>query len=119
MQRAADALQGVIAGVFGPGEPQAGPCRRASADTTQYEMSRLIRDLQLVGACGRKSRTADKRQCFLEAARLAPRPADQTFALILAHTGTRVSEALAVRPMDIGIEAASIRIRTLKRPAEH
>ena len=50
---------------------------------------------------------------------LAPRPADQTFALILAHTGTRVSEALAGRPMDIDLEAASIRIRTLKRRAEH
>ena len=44
--------------------------------------------------------------------------ADQTFALTLAHTGARVSEALAVRPMDIDLEAASIRIRTLKRRAE-
>ena len=41
--------------------------------------------------------------------------ADQTFA----HTGARVSEALAVRPMDIDLEAASIPIRTLKRHAEH
>ena len=45
--------------------------------------------------------------------------ADQTFALTLAHTGARVSEALAVRPMDIDLEAASIPIRTLKRHAEH
>ena len=82
-------------------------------------MSHLIRDLQLVDARGRKYRIADARQRFLEAACLAPRPADQTFALTLAHTGARVSEALAVRPMDIVLEAASIRIRTLKRRAEH
>ena len=81
--------------------------------------SRLIRDLQLVDASGRNYLIADERQRFLEAARLAPRPADQTFALTLALTGTRVSEALAVRPMDIDLEAASIRIRTLKRRAEH
>ena len=47
-----------------------------------------------------------------------PRPADQTFALTLAHTGARVSEALAVRPMDIDLEAASIRIGTLKHRTE-
>ena len=62
---------------------------------------------------------ADEHQRLLEAARLAPRPADQTFALTLALTGARISEALAVRPMDIDIEATSIRIRTLKRRAEH
>ena len=63
----------------------------------------------------------DRHELFghLEAARLAPRPADQTFALTLAHTGARVSEALAVRPMDIDLKAASIRVRTLKRRAEH
>ena len=82
-------------------------------------MSRLIRDLQLVDTRGRKYLTADERQRFLEAARLAPRPADQTFALTLAHTGARVSEALAVRATDIDLGAASIRIRTLKRRAEH
>ena len=63
----------------------------------------------------------DRHELFghLEAARLAPRPADQTFALTLAHTGARVSEALAVQPMDIDLKAASIRVRTLKRRAEH
>ena len=82
-------------------------------------MSRLIRDLQLVNARGRKYLTADKRQRFLEAARLTPRPADQTLTLTVAHTGARVSEAPAVRPMDIDLKAASIQIRTLKRRAEH
>ena len=46
---------------------------------------------------------------------VAPR---QTFALTLVHTATRVSEALAIRPFDVDLEAVSIRIRTLKRRAE-
>ena len=48
----------------------------------------------------------------------APRPADQTFAITLTHTGARVSEALAICPRDVDLEAASIRIRTLKRRVE-
>ena len=47
-----------------------------------------------------------------------PPPADQTFTLTLAHTGARVSEALAICPRDVDLDAASIRIRTLKRRAE-
>ena len=58
----------MIAGVFGPGDPQAGPCRRAWADTTPREMSRLIRDLQLVDACGRKYLATDERRHFLKVA---------------------------------------------------
>ena len=81
-------------------------------------MSRLVRDLQLVDARGRKYLAADERWRFLEAAARAPRPADQTFALTLAHTGARVSEALAICPRDVDLEAASIRIRTLKRRTE-
>ena len=81
-------------------------------------MSRLVRDLQLVDARGRKYLAADERRRFLEAAVRAPRPADQTFALTLAHTGARVSEVLAMCPRDVDLEAASIRIRTLKRRAE-
>ena len=119
LRPAADPLQTAVAAFTELQDAQAGPCGTATVDTTSSEMSRLIRDLQLVDARGRKYLTADERQRFLEAARLAPRPADQTFAHILAHTGTRVSEALAVRPMDIDHEAASIRIRTLKRRAEH
>ena len=82
-------------------------------------MSRLVRDLQLVDARGRKYLAADERRRFLEAAARASRPTDQTFALTLAHTGARVSEALAVCPGDVDLEAASIRIQTLKRRAEH
>ena len=119
MRSAADPLKAAIAAFSALQNARAGPCGATTVDITLGEMSRLIRDLQLVDTRGRKYLTADERQRFLEAARLAPRPADQTFALTLAHTGARVSEALAVRPTDIDIEAASIRIRTLKRRAEH
>ena len=81
-------------------------------------MSRPVRDLQLVDARGCKYVAADERQRFLEAAARAPRPADQTFALTLTHTGARVSEAVAICPRDVDLEAASIRTRTLKRRAE-
>ena len=77
-------------------------------------MSRLVRDLQLVDARGRKYLAADERRCFLEAAAQAPQPVDQTFV----HTGARVSEALAICPRDVDLKATSIRIRTLKRRAE-
>ena len=77
-------------------------------------MCRLFRDLQLVDARGRKYLAADERWRFLEAAARTSRPADQTFA----HTGARVSEALAVCPKDVDLEAGSIRIRTPKRRAE-
>ena len=98
-------------------EHHAGHCGRSGTDTTLSEISRLVRDLQLVDACGRKYLAADERRRFLEAARV-PRPADQTFALTLAHTGARVSEALAIRLRDVDLEAATNRIRTLKRRAE-
>ena len=78
------------------------------------EMSRLIRNLQLIDAHDCKYFAANKRRRFLEAARLAPRHRDQTFALTVA----RVSKALAIRSVDVDLEATSIRIRTLKRCAE-
>ena len=81
-------------------------------------MARLIRDMQLVDARGRKYLTAEERGRFLAVAARAAHPADQTFALVLAHTGARVSEALAVRPLDVDLDASAIRIRTLKRRAE-
>ena len=111
-------LQGAIAGVSEFRESQAGTCGTTLSHIWLCEISRLVRDLQLVDARGRKYLAADERRRFLEAAARAPRPADQTFALTLAHTGARVSEALAVCPRDVYLEAASIRIRTLKRRAE-
>lgn len=73
----------------------------------------------LVGARGRKYLTAAERTRFLAAARADPRPAVQTFAATLAHTGARISEALAIRACDVDIDAAEIRIATLKRRREH
>ena len=65
---ATDPLQAAIAADPSFPDAQVKPCGRATADTTLCEMSRLIRDLQLVNARGRKYLTADKRQRFLEAA---------------------------------------------------
>ena len=39
----------------------------------------------------------------------------QTLARTLAMTGARVSEALALRACDVDLEAAELRIATLKR----
>ena len=68
---------------------------------------------------GRKYLTEEERSRFLEAVRKHQRPEVQTFALTLAHTGCRISEALAIRGCDIDLEAAEVRISTLKRRREH
>ena len=73
----------------------------------------------LVDRRGRKYLTEQERERFLAAAATEPTPDRQTFALTLAHSGARLSEVLALRPVDIDLEAAAIRIRTLKRRAEH
>ena len=75
--------------------------------------------IQLVDAKGRKYLTHEERGRFLAAAAREGKPDRQTFALTLAHSGTRLSEVLALRPADIDLDASSIRIRTLKRRAEH
>ena len=75
--------------------------------------------IQLVDGRGRKYLTAAERARFLAAAAREPKPERQTFALTLAHSGARLSEVLALRPTDIDLDAAAIRIRTLKRRAEH
>ena len=51
----------------------------------------------LLGARGRKYLTAEERNRFLAAVRKNPRPAVQTFAATLAHTGARIFEAPAAR----------------------
>ena len=75
--------------------------------------------IQLADGRGRKYLTAEERERFLAAAARAKRPERQTFALTLAHSGARLSEVLALRPRDVDLDAATIRIRTLKRRAEH
>ena len=53
------------------------------------------------------------------AVRAYPRPQVQTLARTLALTGCRVSEALSIRACDVDLDAAEIRIATLKRRREH
>ena len=71
---------------------------------------------------GRKYLTAEERARFLAAVRAHRQPAVQTLetlARTLAMTGCRVSETLALRPCDVDLEAAELRIATLKRRREH
>ena len=75
--------------------------------------------IRLVDGRGRKYLTAEERERFLAAAAREPKPEQQIFALVLTHSGARLSEVLALRPRDIDLDAAAIRIRTLKRCAEH
>ena len=76
-------------------------------------------DASLIDARGRKYLTADERSRFLAAVRAHPKPPVQTLARTLALTGCRVSEALSVRACDVDLDAAEIRIATLKRRQEH
>ena len=79
-------------------------------------MSRIDRPAgELVDARGRKYLTTEERSRFLGAVRAHPRPTVQTLARTLALTGCRVSEALAIRACDVDLEAAELRIATLKR----
>ena len=68
---------------------------------------------ELVNGKGRKYLTGDERDRFVAAARADPRPAVQTFAATLAHTGARISEVLAIRAGDVDVESSEVRIATL------
>lgn len=57
---------------------------------------------------------ASERQRFLVAAKRFP-PLQRTLCLTLLYTGCRISEALALTPASIQIEAKVITLRTLKR----
>lgn len=73
----------------------------------------------LVTAGGRLYVTVDERRRFIAAARACERTDIATFAGTLAYTGCRISEALAVRAVDVDLEARTVRFRTLKRRIEH
>lgn len=73
----------------------------------------------LVTAAGRLYVTPEERRRFLAAVRAYERTDVATFAATLAYTGCRISEALAVRAVDVDLEALTIRFRTLKRRVEH
>ena len=76
-------------------------------------------DASLVDARGRKYLTREERDRFLAAVRAHPKPSVQTLARTLAMTGCRVSEALGIRACDVDLDAAELRISTLKRRREH
>ena len=75
--------------------------------------------MHLVDDRGRKYLTADERVRFIAAAAHVRKPVDQTFVLTIAHTGARVSEVLALRALDVDLDAGAVQIRTLKRRVEH
>ena len=82
-------------------------------------MTKASPSAELVNARGRKYLTAAERTRFLAAVGRHPKPATQTLARTLALTGCRVSEALGLRACDVDLEAAEIRVATLKRRKEH
>jgi integrase/recombinase XerD len=63
----------------------------------------------------RKYLTAPERTRFLVEAHRCERAALRTLCLTLAYTGCRVSEALALTPASIEIDAGFIAIRSLKK----
>ena len=82
-------------------------------------MSLVPPETALVTASGRLYVTAEERRRFIGAARACERTDIASFAATLAYTGCRISEALAVRAVDVDLEEHMIRFRTLKRRREH
>ncbi|WP_019368018.1 tyrosine-type recombinase/integrase [Sphingomonas sp. ATCC 31555] len=62
----------------------------------------------------RKYLTSKELSCFAETARCAPLDV-QTFCLTIAHTGCRISEALALTADNIDFEAQTLIIKCLKK----
>ena len=63
----------------------------------------------------RKYLTLEEMDRFLAAANQQERAEVRSFALVLAYTGCRISEALALTPASIDIAAKTITFRTLKQ----
>ena len=72
------------------------------------------RDLYTVDG-KRKYLTAEERTKFLEEAQEHPRGEVRSFCEVLAYTGCRISEALALTPSSIDLSAKGITFRTLKQ----
>ena len=69
----------------------------------------------LFGPSGsRKYLNASERRRFLESAQQLPQP-ERLFCQVLAWSGARISEALALTPASIDIESGVASFRTLKR----
>ena len=73
-------------------------------------------NIPLVDQRGRKYLTAIERQRFVEVAETDPIPAVQTFTLVLAYTGCRISEALALRHCDVDLDNPALRFRDAQAP---
>ncbi len=63
----------------------------------------------------RKYLTPDERAAFLKAAAEHPRREVRSFCEILAFTGCRISEALALTPSAVDLSAKTITFKTLKQ----
>lgn len=63
----------------------------------------------------RKYTNARERRRFLRAAKTTATPSVYTFCLVLALTGARISEVLALTPQNIDTDARCIVFRTLKQ----
>jgi integrase len=63
----------------------------------------------------RKYLTPSERARFIAAAKVCPRAELRTLCLVLAHSGCRISEALALTAAAIESEAGFIAIRSLKK----
>jgi integrase/recombinase XerD len=72
--------------------------------------------LSLHGPAGRKYLTASERRRFDKVARSTPTRV-RLFCLVLAHSGGRISEALALTPSAIDLDIGVASIETLKRRA--
>jgi integrase len=70
--------------------------------------------MSLYGSAGRKYLTASERKGFLGAAGTAP-PEERLLFLVLAWSGSRISEALALTPAAIDLATGTANIETLKR----
>lgn len=77
-------------------------------------MSNIDTALHSPHGYGRKYLNQDERQRFLASAQQLPAP-HRLFAEVLAWTGARISEALALVPASFDLDAGSVTLPTLKR----
>lgn len=64
---------------------------------------------------GRKYLTAEELDRFIDQANAQERAEVRSFCLVLAHTGCRISEALALTAMGVDLEQQTLTFRTLKQ----
>src|SRR5690242_12274147 len=70
--------------------------------------------MNLLTSHGRKYLNQTERRLFVAAAKNAPTPI-KLFCLVLALSGCRISEALALRPHSFDLDGGTVIIETLKR----